>query len=53
MAQVMHEKYVKQVVENSVKTVLGDCDACNSMAHATNPYGDGHACERIADVLLK
>ena len=21
------------------------------MAHAANPYGDGHACERIADVL--
>ena len=23
------------------------------MAHASNPYGDGHACERIADVLEK
>ena len=23
------------------------------MAHATNPYGDGHACERIADILEK
>ena len=21
------------------------------MSHAANPYGDGHACERIADVL--
>ena len=21
------------------------------MAHACNPYGDGHACERIADIL--
>lgn len=21
------------------------------MAHASNPYGDGHACERIADIL--
>lgn len=23
------------------------------MAHATNPYGDGHACKRIADILEK
>lgn len=21
------------------------------MAHAANPYGDGRACERIADIL--
>ena len=21
------------------------------MSHAANPYGDGHACERIADIL--
>ena len=21
------------------------------MAHACNPYGDGHACKRIADIL--
>ena len=21
------------------------------MAHAANPYGDGHACERIANIL--
>ena len=23
------------------------------MSHACNPYGDGHACERIADILEK
>ena len=23
------------------------------MAHDTNPYGDSHACERIADILEK
>ena len=23
----------------------------DSMAHAVNPYGDGHACERIADAV--
>jgi len=23
-----------------------------AMAHAVNPYGDGHASERIADILV-
>ena len=23
----------------------------DKMAHASNPYGDGHACERIADII--
>ena len=33
-------------------TELLDCEEIyNAMAHAVNPYGDGHACERIADVL--
>lgn len=31
--------------------LLDDEEAYNEMAHATNPYGDGHACERIADIL--
>ena len=31
--------------------LLDDEAAYEAMAHATNPYGDGHACERIADVL--
>ena len=26
-------------------------DEYDKMAHACNPYGDGHACERIADIL--
>lgn len=25
----------------------------SAMAHASNPYGDGHACERIADILAR
>lgn len=24
-----------------------------AMVHAANPYGDGHACERIADILCR
>ena len=35
----------KKLLENEVEY--------NKMAHASNPYGDGHACERIAKVLLK
>ncbi len=31
--------------------LLDDEEAYNKMAHASNPYGDGHACERIADIL--
>ncbi|MGO5160746.1 MULTISPECIES: non-hydrolyzing UDP-N-acetylglucosamine 2-epimerase [unclassified Bilifractor] len=31
--------------------LLDNKDEYDKMAHAANPYGDGHACERIADVL--
>jgi UDP-N-acetylglucosamine 2-epimerase (non-hydrolysing) len=31
--------------------LLDDKQAYQSMSHAANPYGDGHASERIADVL--
>lgn len=33
--------------------LLDDKGEYAKMAHATNPYGDGHACERIADILEK
>lgn len=35
----------------SFTELLDDPDAYNAMAHAANPYGDGHASERIADIL--
>ena len=31
--------------------LIEDKSAYEKMAHATNPYGDGHASERIADIL--
>lgn len=31
--------------------LLDNSEIYNAMAHAANPYGDGHACERIADIL--
>lgn len=33
------------------KKLLTDRVAYEKMAQAVNPYGDGHACERIADIL--
>lgn len=33
--------------------LLDDESEYVKMAHAVNPYGDGHACERIADILEK
>lgn len=33
--------------------LLNDPEEYKKMAHASNPYGDGQACERIADILEK
>ena len=33
--------------------LLSDPAAYEAMARASSPYGDGHACERIADILMK
>lgn len=33
--------------------LLDDKEEYEKMAHSANPYGDGHACERIADILEK
>ena len=33
------------------RELLTDRDAYAAMAHAVNPYGDGHACRRIADAI--
>ena len=41
----------EEVIYNSFKELLENQDAYNEMAKSCNPYGDGHACERIADIL--
>ena len=41
----------EESIYRSFKLLLEDKAAYAAMAHASNPYGDGHACERIADVL--
>lgn len=41
----------EDIIYNEFSRLLNDRDAYNAMSHASNPYGDGRACERIADVL--
>lgn len=38
-------------IMNEVSTLLDDKEAYEAMSKATNPYGDGQACRRIADIL--
>ena len=38
-------------VYRETKRLLTDADAYHSMSIASNPYGDGFACRRIADIL--
>ena len=43
----------EEVIYKTFKGLLENEEAYNEMSHACNPYGDGHACERIADILEK
>ena len=41
----------EEVIYENFKDLLENCASYHKMSHACNPYGDGHACERIADIL--
>lgn len=41
----------EETIYREFNKLLLDKNAYESMAHASNPYGDGHACEKIADIL--
>ncbi len=41
----------EETIYSMIKELLDDSNLYNQMAHAVNPYGDGHASERIADVI--
>lgn len=41
----------EEVIYQNFKELLENKEAYNAMAHASNPYGDGLACKRIADIL--
>lgn len=41
----------EETIYAEFKRLLSDKSAYEEMAKASNPYGDGHSCERIADIL--
>lgn len=41
----------EEVIYQNFKELLENREAYDKMAHAANPYGDGNACKRIADIL--
>lgn len=41
----------EEVIYQNFKELLENKEAYDKMAHAVNPYGDGFACKRIADIL--
>lgn len=43
----------EEVIYRECRRLLEDGDAYAAMAHASNPYGDGHASERIAKILME
>ena len=43
----------EEVIYQNFKLLLEDADAYAAMSNASNPYGDGFACKRIADILAE
>ena len=43
----------EETIYNEFSRLLSDKDEYEKMSKASNPSGDGHACERIANVLCK
>lgn len=41
----------EETIYKTFKLLLEDPETYKKMSKACNPYGDGHACERIADIL--
>jgi UDP-N-acetylglucosamine 2-epimerase (non-hydrolysing) len=43
----------ENVIYSSFKELLEDKNVYDKMSKASNPYGDGFACKRIADILIE
>ena len=43
----------EEVIYKNFKELLENKETYDAMSHASNPYGDGFACKRIADILEK
>ncbi len=42
----------EEMIYDTFKALLEDREMYDAMSNASNPYGDGKACKRIADILL-
>ena len=42
----------EEVIYSEFTKLLNDKTAYDAMSKASNPYGDGHACERIVEILV-
>ncbi|QOL24409.1 UDP-N-acetylglucosamine 2-epimerase (non-hydrolyzing) [Thalassotalea sp. LPB0316] len=42
-----------EVIFNEISTLLTNQEAYDAMSFAHNPYGDGNACQRIIDALIR
>ena len=43
----------EETIYREFTKLLTDSSAYDAMSKASNPYGDGHACQRIADILSR
>ena len=43
---------LREDIVREASTLLGDQKAYDAMSKAANPYGDGLACQRIAEAIL-
>jgi UDP-N-acetylglucosamine 2-epimerase len=43
----------KDNIKSIANNILSDKEMYNKIAHTANPYGDGHASERIADIIIE
>lgn len=41
----------EEIIYKTFKELLENQEEYNKMSHASNPYGDGNACSRIADII--
>jgi UDP-N-acetylglucosamine 2-epimerase (non-hydrolysing) len=41
----------EETIYSTIKLLIENRNEYEKMSHSCNPYGDGHACERIADIL--
>lgn len=43
----------EEIIYEEAKKLLSDKKEYEKMSHASNPYGDGHASERIVDAIIE